>query len=411
MKTRRFVGAGLLSVLLPLFFLTLAGTSAERDAAAGGLSLTIYTDNLALIRQRLDRPLRPGAHTVRIEGLPASVDRSSIIVLNAGVVLLGAHGFRTYQDAATGPGASIDLDVQVDRAVDVLELAFLTTGLSWSADYAVIVARDDRAARVDGFANVINNSGTGFTSAEVQLLAGTIQRGAGSMYRADQMRTVAFEMDAAMSQAPKLDQAAFGDYHLYTVSEPLSLGSGESRRIRLLGAGSARTRKLYTLSGNVQYHRQIAEAVKQPVVTSYRIERPKESELGSLPLPAGQVRVYQEDEAGRLQLLGIAAISNMPKGVALHVTTGFAFDIVGTRTQTDYSRPGGNVYESTWKVELKNASDDDVTVQVIDRLSGDWTILESSHEAEKISAGAVRFEVDVAAGGSSVLEYRISVRS
>ena len=101
----------------------------------------------------------------------------------------------------------------------------------------------------------------------------------------------------------------------------------------------------------------------------------------------------------------------MPKGVALHVTTGFAFDIVGTRTQTDYSRPGGNVYESAWKVELKNASDDDVTVQVIDRLSGDWTILESSHEAEKISAGAVRFEVDIAAGGSSVLEYRISVRS
>ncbi len=328
-------------------------------------------------------------------------------MLNPGVTLLGAHGFRTYQDATSGPRASIDLDLEVERRVETLRLAYLTSGLSWTADYAVLVSSDERSARVDGYASVRNNSGATYDAAEVQLLAGTIHRGSAGDMRVDALRAVALEQD----RAPGLERAAFGDYHLYTVSEPLSLRSGEMRRIRLVGVAMARVEKIYTFSHTAVYHRAAGEPLTQPVTTSYRIARPEESDLGAIPLPAGQVRVYRADDAGRLQLLGMAAIGNMPKGRDLHVTTGLAFDIVGTRTQTDYSRRGGNVYESAWKIELGNASEDDVTVEVIERLSGDWTIMESTHTAEKLSATAVRFRVEIPAGGRSVLEYRVSVRT
>lgn len=402
------LGGLVLAVMLPVGGTSVGGGGEGGGTEASGPSLTVYVGNLALVRQEVERVLEPGAHTVRVDGLPTNIDASSLIVLNDGITLLGVHGQRNYQDPASGPGASLELDLEVGRRVPHLQLAYLTTGLNWSADYAVIVTRDDASARVDGYATVANNSGTSYGDAEVQLLAGTIQRGRGPMQPPAARRAEAFE---EMAAAPELQEAAFGDYHLYTVSTPLTLRAGESRRIRLLGAGSVETRKEYTFSHSANYYRQSPEPLTQPVVVSYRIERGEESEFGGVPLPGGQVRMLQRDEAGRVQLLGMTVIPNTPKGEDLRLITGYAFDIVGTRTQTDYERPAGNVYESAWRVELRNRSGSDATVQVIEGLSGDWSIVESSHRWEKLSAGAVRFELNVPAGGDRVLEYRVSVRS
>ncbi len=374
-----------------------------------GPSLTVYSGNLALVRQRVERSLTRGFHTIRVDGLPTNMDPSSLVVLSEGVTLLGTRGFRSYQDAASGPGASLDLDLEANAPVEGLSLAFLTNGLSWSADYALIVARNDTRARVDGYATIVNGSGAGYENAEVQLLAGTIQSGRGGRIDLADLRAVGAVSEALA--APEFQQAAFGDYHLYTVSQPLSLRNGESRRIRLVGAASVVTEKQYTFRNSLDYYRPQADAPTRPVAVGYKIARPEKSEFGGAPLPGGQVRMLQEDAAGRVQLLGIAAIPNTPKGEDLWLSTGFAFDILGTRKQTRYERPAGNRYESSWQVELRNRSESKVTVQVVEELTGDWQIVESTHRAEKLSAGAVLFRVDVEAGGEATLEYHVVVRT
>ncbi len=407
MQTVSSWGTAALMILLPVSAAVVKPVGVP--ALAPPPSLTIYSGNLALVRQEVDRALEPGEHTIRIDGLPTNLDHASLMVLNEDVTLLGVHSFRSYQDATSGPGASVDIDVRVAKRLTSVKLAFLTSGLNWSADYALLVAGDDRAARVDGYATVVNGSGTSYESAEVQLLAGTIQ-GGGGRYRGDDFRD-ARAMALESAAAPSLEQVAFADYHIYTVSSPLSLRAGESRRIRLLGAGSVRTIKEYIFSHSVNIHQQLAEPVRQPVTVGYRVERPKGSEFGDSPLPAGRVRILKRDEAGRAQLLGIASIANTPEAEELWLGTGYAFDIVGTRLQTDYKREAGNVYESAWRIELKNRGDADVTVQVIEQLSGDWRVVEASHPHEKLSAGAARFLVKVAAGGDAVMEYRVSVRT
>lgn len=400
---------GIVSALLPLGVLWLSTAARSTDPAAGPVGLTVYTENLGLVRVEMQRPLMPGTHTVRVEGLPTNVDASSLIVLNRGVTLLGTHGFRTYQSAAGGPGASIELDLWVDRAVEAVRLAYLTAGLSWSASYAMIVEPDDRAAAIDGYASVANNSGTTYQGAEVQLLAGTVHRGQGGRFEADMLRMVARESRAAPS--PELMEAEFGDYHLYTVSEPLTLYPGASRRIRLMGTPSVATEKIYTLAHQMNYYQPTPEPETQSVLVSYRVTRETGSEFGDTPLPAGPVRVYQPDSEGRLQLLGITQIGNTAKGEELVLPIGRAFEIVGTRTQTDYSRPAGDTYEAAWRIELRNRTDSRVTVQVIEALSGDWKVVESTHPAERTSAGSVRFDVPVPASGSAVLEFRVHVRT
>ena len=392
-----------------------AGQPAAGRLAAGQVaaapSLTIYTQNLALVRTGLDRILEPGAYTVRVDGLPTNFQQDTLMILNPEVTLLGTHGFVTYQGATTGPGASVNIDLDVAARVDALSLAFLTGGMGWSTSYAMVVAPDDASARVDGYATILNNSGARFDGAEIQLLAGTINQAgvSGGRVRAmmDEMRAVS----ELVAQAPAMTEAGFAGYHLYTVSEPLSLLAGESRRIRMWGAESVATTKEYLLAQAFNYYQQYPEPMVQPVTARYRVDRPAGTELGDVPLPAGQVRIFQADDAGRLQLLGIAAIANTPKEQELYLTTGHAFDIIATRTQTDYSRPQSNVHESEWRVELTNESDEDVTVQVLERLAGDWTILQSSHTPEQLSAGAVLFRVEVPAGGEATLTYRVSVRS
>lgn len=406
---KNVVSLGIVSALVPLSLLWLSTAARSANPAAGPVGLTVYTENLGLVRVGMERPLRPGSHTVRVEGLPTNVDASSLIVLNDGVTLLGTHGFRSYQSAAGGPGASIELDLRVDRSLETLRLAYLTAGLSWSASYAMIVEPDDRTAAIDGYASITNNSGTAYDQAEVQLLAGTIQRGQGRRFEADMLQMAARESRAAPS--PELIEAAFGDYHLYTVSDPLTLYPGASRRIRLMGAASVSTEKIYTLAHQMNYYQPTPEPQTQPVLVAYRVARETGSEFGDTPLPAGPVRVYQPDPEGRLQLLGISQIGNTAKGEELVLPIGRAFEIVGTRTQTDYSRPAGNTYEAAWKIELRNRTDSRVTVRVIEALSGDWKIIESTHPAERTSAGSVRFDVRVPAGGSAALEFRVQVRT
>ena len=383
-----------------------AGGSPVVAQEATDPGLTIYMQNTALVRASLDRPLEAGEHTVRADGLPASVDVSSLLVLDPGVTLLGVHGRRTYQAAGRSNAVSLALDVRVDRPVEGLRIAYLTGGIGWNASYVMQVADDDRSARIGGYATIANNSGTGYESAAVQLLAGTVDlNGGGGAYRP----MAEMRMADAAAQAPSTTRQAFAGYHLYDVDVPLTLPSGAEHRIRLLGADGIPIEREYVLAGQVNPYQQLAEPQPQEVFIRYRVDRPEGTSFADLPLPAGTVRLYRADDQGRVQLLGAAGIPNTPAGEELYLTVGRAFDIQATRSQTDHERVGGDVTETAWEIELVNRTDEDVVVQVIEQMQGDWEILEASHEAERLSAQRVRFEVPVPADGEATLGYRVRV--
>src|SRR5467141_30913 len=57
-----------------------------------------------------------------------------------------------------------------------IEASYLASNLSWNADYVLTVGRDDRAADLDGWVTLANNSGTAFRNARLQLVAGELNR-------------------------------------------------------------------------------------------------------------------------------------------------------------------------------------------------------------------------------------------
>jgi hypothetical protein len=120
--------------------------------------------------------------------------------------------------------------------------------------------------------------------------------------------------------------------------------------------------------------------------------------------------VLQSDAAGRAQLLGIASIGDSPPGQELVLPVGTAFDITAERVQTAFERVARDVRASTWRIELSNATERDVTVEVVERIPGDWEIVSSSQEPVATNARTARFELAVPAGGSTVLTYEVQVR-
>src|SRR5947207_11770431 len=57
-----------------------------------------------------------------------------------------------------------------------IEASYLANNLSWNSDYVLTVARDDKNADLDGWVTVVNNSGTAFRNAHLQLVAGELNR-------------------------------------------------------------------------------------------------------------------------------------------------------------------------------------------------------------------------------------------
>jgi hypothetical protein len=66
--------------------------------------------------------------------------------------------------------------------------------------------------------------------------------------------------------------------------------------------------------------------------------------------------------------------------------------------------------ESAYEIVLRNAKTEAVSVTVREPVPGDWTMLEESQKHSKVAAGMAEWRVNVPAGGSTTLKYRVLVR-
>src|SRR5258706_13584321 len=57
-----------------------------------------------------------------------------------------------------------------------IEASYIASNLSWNSDYVLTVTRDEKNADLDGWVTVVNNSGTAFHNARLQLVAGELNR-------------------------------------------------------------------------------------------------------------------------------------------------------------------------------------------------------------------------------------------
>ncbi len=287
-----------------------------------------------------------------------------------------------------------------------IEASYLANNLSWNSDYVLTVGRDDKAADLDGWVTLVNNSGTAFHNARLQLVAGDLNRVPESRLRNE---LVAMDAMKSRAAAPQFQQENFSEYHLYTLGRRTSVEDKETKQISLLQGSDVPVQKIFVVNGqNYYYHNRQnpGSPIKDAVMVYYKFKNEEKAGLG-IPIPAGNVRVYQKDSKGGILFVGEDRIDHTPKDETISVHIGNAFDVVAEHKQTDYKSIGTNTWEMEFEITLRNHKDSAVTVQVNEPIGGDWEMLSSTYKFTKTGAFAAQFNVPVEKNGTAVLKYRI----
>ena len=298
-------------------------------------------------------------------------------------------------------------------------ISYQTAGITWWADYNVTYVERGARCSVGAWVSILNQSGAGYPDARLKLVAGDVHRAPVASGRAE-IRVLGKAQVAMADQA--FQEKSFFEYHLYTLTRASTLPNNSTKQIELFpaarGVPCERTLLYYGLDNNgfgyaasplVDRDLGIPSHRKVDVYLSWKNSA---GQGMGMPLPAGRVRVSQQDDAdGTLEFVGEDRIDHTPKDETVRLKLGSAFDVVGERKQMDFKiDTKRNWMSEDIEVRLRNHKKDQVTVLVKENLYRwtNWKITNKSHAYDKQDARTVVFPLTVAADGETVLRYSVT---
>ncbi|MDH5199042.1 MAG: DUF4139 domain-containing protein [Gemmatimonadota bacterium] len=290
-----------------------------------------------------------------------------------------------------------------------IEASYLTKGMTWRADYVMVVNDADTRADLTGWVTLDNRSGTSYRDAQLKLVAGDVQRVREDLQ--DRMGRMEGLRAAAEMDAPMMTEEGLFEYHLYTLQRPTTLLDNEQKQVTLLEASGIALRKRLVLAGSpYRFRSQLGDVASSEKVSVFLEFTNAETNQLGMPLPKGIVRVYKADRAGAQQFIGEDRIDHTPRDEMLRIKMGEAFDVVADRRQMEWRVIRSCESESRWEIELRNRKDEPVEVDVMEPVGGDWTVLESTHTWERVDSRTFRFRVAVPVGDTTTVSYRVRVK-
>jgi hypothetical protein len=288
-----------------------------------------------------------------------------------------------------------------------VEVSYLTDNIKWRADYVLTLNDKDTMGDLSGWVTIENRSGAAYKNANVKLVAGDVERVREEMEYAAKGAYRAYKAEAPA----QFKEEGFFEYHIYTLQRPSTIKDNQTKQISLITADGIPLKKEFIYYGAQYYYRnRYGEKISDQKIGVYVVvENKKDNNLG-MPLPKGVVRVYKKDSEGSLQFVGENSIDHTPKDEKIKLKVGNAFDIVGERRQMDWRKIADDLYEAEFKVLLRNHKDEDVTVNVIEPIYGDWEMLSSSHPYIKTEAHTAEFSIRAPKDKEVKLTYRVRMR-
>lgn len=342
-------------------------------------------------------------------------ETATVLSVNNGVVLkigdrievLQADGVPTRvifdkvpENLRARPTLSVNVQAEAAGRRDVT-LTYLTTGLSWKADYVALF--DEKAGKLDmqGWVTLTNTSGTSYSNAVTQLIAGDInivRNDPSYAWREEQRRRA---MRSAGSEAG--GQRPLADYYVYPLAEPTTVANNQTKQVGFLDAEGVAARKVYEYSAS--WFTTLQEPAHAASVV--RFTNSTRGGLGS-QLPAGIVRVYVRGAEGKPKFVGENGIDHTPQGSELSVKIGEAFDITVQPTLERQER--ASFWRSRYSMSylVRNARNEPVTVDI--RQGGLWRdgkVLSESIKSTRPDAYTLQWAVPVPANGETKLTFTV----
>ncbi len=284
------------------------------------------------------------------------------------------------------------------------KLSYLTSGLSWKADYVALFDEARNALDLQGWITLSNTSGTPFENAKTQLVAGEVsQLTSTNTYRPIRRATPGGVPGVVRAGAESGTGERIADYYVYPLPERTTIASNQNKQVGFLSAQGVAAKKVYEVREG--WFSTQAEPVK--AVVAIQFSNGRLAGLGS-QLPAGVMRVYMRDAAGDPKFVGENAIGHTPAGSELSIKTGEAFDVSSQATLVAETRVSKTRTRYEMKYLLRNAKDQPVTVEL--RQGGLWRDGEVKAESLKsrvIDARTLGWSVPVPANGETTLTFTV----
>jgi len=473
-----FVGRPSLVVLACLLGLAVSGVpgyAQSKDAPASGdvaqsteagkqrdLSMSIYNDNLAVVRDRRQFSIKSGISELRFTDVAATTEPTSVRLRPLGkrTIEILSQDFR--YDLAT---ADRLLERYLNREIEVIGTNDqIKHGTLLSYDATSIVLREtpgtvlvmnrDEIRQIalrepaEGLITRpslvwrIRSNGSGTEPLEVSYLANSISwradyvatlepnlksldlQGwasienhsgtafentkldlvAGSIHRAGSPPMPMMDRSIGGTQAKggfeQFQERSFSEYHVYELPQRVTLGKDVVKQLGLLEAKSVRSTPRYVYD---------AQRDAQHVVSTVQFAN-SGGDLG-VPIPQGLVRLYQKDKDNTLRLVGEDQVAHTAVRDTVRLTIGTAFDVTAERRQTDQQQVTPRVMETAVEIKLTNQKAESIDVSVVEHSWGDWTITDSSHKWRKVDANTFEFVVRCPPGKPVTVTYRLQIQT
>ena len=299
------------------------------------------------------------------------------------------------------PTLSVTVDSERAGRRD-LRLSYLTTGLSWKADYVALF--DERTNRLDlqGWITLNNTSGVSYSNVKTQLVAGDINsvRPEQEWWQREPQRG---RRGQRAGGAEIGTGRALADYYLYPLPEPVTVAQNQTKQVGFLDVDGVGATKAYV------HRRDHFETSEEPISADVMLEF-SNSRAGGLAaqLPAGIVRVYMRDQAGDPKFVGENRIDHTAQGSLVSIKTGEAFDVTVQPTLVRQERASLLRSRYAMSYTVRNARADAVVVKV--RQGGllrDGKVLQESLPSRRFDARVLEWDVPVPAGGETVLTFTV----
>jgi hypothetical protein len=285
-----------------------------------------------------------------------------------------------------------------------VRLAYLTRGLSWSADYVAVFEEAAGNVSMQGWITLRNNSGTTFENANAQLVAGDINVAGNEAewwQRYDRRRQVQNNVRRAGVETSAREQLA--DYYVYPIAGTTTIANAQSKQVSFLTAERVKADKGYeqTFYG--------FQSLEEPVSADVRVRfsNSRASGLGD-QLPSGVVRVYARDARGQPQFVGEDRIGHTSAGSDLALKIGDAFDVTiqPTLRQTTRASRRETDYDMSYVVRSARSAPITVTIRQ-DNLARFNEVRTESIKGRRTDADSFAWDVPVPANGQAELTFTL----
>ncbi|MBI3944842.1 MAG: DUF4139 domain-containing protein [Armatimonadetes bacterium] len=388
-------------------------------------------DSQNLLRQEVGKRVEvvrysdTGREASREAGRLLAAEGGSAAVVEIGGKLYVQPQGTIVVDGADGVGTIPQLIIQVEspvKAPSVMDVAYLTRGLSWNADYVATLAPAADTLDLECYATVTNRTGVPYPDASVTLVAGSPNRAARVVAgRLPGSRDEYFGFDRnGVMPLPAASESlngrypyasapeAVGELYTYALKRPSTIRSEELNRLLLLRRPAVKIHKDYSYRAPWIAPWTSPQEERGAVAVGISFQNTPGEGTGD-PLPRGALRVYDADRSGRLRYAGAADVPATPKDQKVSVTLANAFDLTAQYRTLSSKRLWKRRVQKQVRVVLRNERAHAADVRVVQGFSGSWSITKSSDPRVKLNSSTAQWTVPVPAGGEKAVTFVVEM--